>query len=140
MAENNPKPPIKKRILELWTLGYTSLQTSNQLKKEGYQWGVSQRTVAGYLASLPKFPDPALELKEELLRRQLMDIAISDPDLRLRWRAHLLDKLFATRIHTDHMETAKEMNIDLRNFNEEEKQHIRSISKRMLDARTTSEG
>lgn len=90
------KPTREHRILELKVIGFTAENISNKLKEEGYRH-VSVRTVAGYLAKV-KFTDPAPAFKEELMRRQLMDISlIDDPESRCKVRQPIIDKFYSSK-------------------------------------------
>ena len=80
-----------KRVIELYCMGLTQRQTSDRMREEGFR--ISPRTVETVLHG-----KTAAEEAEEIKRRQLQDIAIADPALRLKWRAHLLDRLMPHRI------------------------------------------
>jgi hypothetical protein len=84
------------RIFELRCLGYTIPQISDKLQEESFKTGYSERQVWRDLHS-----DEANRMAEEILRRQLMDIAIAD-DLkdRMFFRDKILSKIMPRKIES----------------------------------------
>jgi hypothetical protein len=82
----------RQRVLELTALGMSIPEISETLGKEGYRYH-GERTVWSDQNS-----DEAKEFVKELQRRQLRDIAQADLPVKLKWRAHLLDKLMPQKI------------------------------------------
>jgi len=87
----------QRRVFELHALGYPIPYISNKLKDEGFRVGTSERTVWEDLHS-----HYVEQLTEELIRRQLMDIALAENDFktRLHYRDRLLDKLVPKKIES----------------------------------------
>ena len=85
-----------RRIFELRCLGYTIPQISDKLREEGFKTGFSEHQVFNDLHS-----DEANRIAEEILRRQLMDIAIAD-DLkdRMFFRDKILNKIMPKKIES----------------------------------------
>jgi len=80
-----------RRVLELRTMGMTILDISKVMKGEGY--AASERTVWSDLNSVE-----AKEYLDEILLKQLRDIALADIGLRLKHRGNLIDKLLPSKI------------------------------------------
>jgi len=86
----------RQRIFELRVLGLTIPQISEKLKEEGYRIGTSERTVHVDLHS-----GEAKEFVEELLRRQLANIAMEENRaVKLKYYDRLLDKLMPQKLES----------------------------------------
>jgi hypothetical protein len=86
----------RQRIFELRVLGLTIPQISETLKNEGYRIGTSEHTVYDDLHS-----GEAKEFVEELLRRQLANIAVEENrTMKLKYYDRLLDKLMPQKVES----------------------------------------
>jgi len=95
------------RTLELRTLGFSYPDIVSKMKEESYR--ISESTVRRDLHSLG-----AIAFRDEVLRRQLMDIAISgDAALRLKARAHILDKLYPRIVYAGKLKDASKEELKL---------------------------
>ena len=84
------------RTLELRTLGFPYPDIAEKLRDEGFK--TSYSTVRNDLAYCEKLQLPdetrTVPYRNEIVRRQLMDIAQADIEIRLKARAHIIDKLY----------------------------------------------
>jgi hypothetical protein len=75
-------------MIELRVLGMKYEDIVKKLDEEGFK--VDYDSVVCVVSE-----NIETKFKEELLRRQLADITLAEePEVRLKWRAHILDKLY----------------------------------------------
>jgi len=85
----------RRRVIELRCLGLTIPQISEKLRDEGFR--ASEKTIWNDLHS-----STVEDFVEELKRRQLADIALSEEyKTRLHFRDRLLDKLIPKQIKSE---------------------------------------
>ena len=88
------------------------------MKEEGYR--TSNITIRRDMDS-----PYAENFKQELLRKQLADISLCpDYDIKLRYRAHLLDKFFPTKISQELTENVKPKDADLQTLTPEQRDYV----------------
>lgn len=80
-----------KRVVELWALGLSGEETAKTMRDEGFKIAVA--TVYRLRHSFT-----AQQMLDELIRRQLRDIATADPPLKLKYRDKLLEKMLPQKI------------------------------------------
>jgi len=86
-----PKTKRRIRVVEYWSLGASALETVRFMKEEGFR--ISQKTVYR-----DRHSTTAQEYVDELIRRQLRDIAAADIEQKLNYRDKLLGKLIPQKI------------------------------------------
>jgi len=103
MATFDKKHRTKRRIrvVEFWALGLSAVETARAMKDEGYR--ISQHTVYN-----DRHSTEAREYVDELIRRQLRDIALGDLELKLNYRDKLLGKLIPQKIEAFSYEKREE--------------------------------
>ena len=130
---NLSKPTRLKHMVELKMMGFSDLQVADKMKEEGYR-KVSETTVWRYLKNIDfKFEDPNKMMINKLYQDQLRDIALGDTALRLKWRAHLLDKIFPTKLHEE-VTVRKEEELSLEDYDDSEVEQLREVA-RLLEQR-----
>jgi hypothetical protein len=129
-----------RRTIELRAHGYSYPKIHGAMRLEGYK--TSEMTIRRDLQT-----DEAHAFRDELLRRQLEDITVAeDVEVRLKWRAHILDKLFpsisyAGRISQEiEEESVRQEDAGLRDFTEEEQAEIRRTGRLLLSKRPSPTG
>jgi len=80
------------KALELKLRGLSDIEIAARMKEDGYEY-CSPRTINRILHEVPEE-----RVLEELKRQQLRDITTADVPLRLKWRAHILDKMMPQKI------------------------------------------
>ena len=84
----------RRRVFELRVIGLTIPQIQQKMTEEDFK--VSERTIWQDLRS-----DDVKEFTDELMRRQLADITLSDNiSVRLNYRDRLLDKLLPKKVES----------------------------------------
>jgi hypothetical protein len=119
-----------RRTIEFRALGYSYPKIHEAMRTEGYK--TSEHTVRRDLQT-----DEAHAFRDELLRCQLEDIVVAeDVEVRLKWRAHILDKLFPSISYAGRISSEaglEEVEPDgLRELTDAEREEVRRVGRLLL--------
>ena len=138
MLKTDKKQPKTKRVVrvvECWALGLSAFETAKVMKDEGYR--ISVHTVYN-----DRHSTEAQKYVDELIRRQLRDIALADLEQKLNYRDKLIGKLVPQKIEAFQktmLTEKREVTINVDGFSPEERRFAEHLARKYIKANNQAE-